>query len=123
MIWSVAGIVGCIIGYLNLRESQKTIDALRKLNGKHYLQYNTMQILGYGHYRNDLFRLAKHGVVLLIGVIAMVLPSPNPHEPVTPLGVAVSVGFCTIVGLLILASALDRRQYEIMEREENGKRH
>lgn len=114
MVWTLLGVVGLYFGVRNLRSSKRDIDALQKMNGHTFAQYQVMRVIAYGHYRNDLFRLAKHITILAIGVIAMILPNPQSTR-VSYTGVAITGGLFTIVLLLILASALDRRQREALE--------
>jgi hypothetical protein len=109
------GIVGTYYGSKNLADSRRDIQALQEMDGNTFSYYQVMRIIAYGHYRNDLFRLGKHVTVLVIGVIADLLPSPAQNTPVSPSGIVVTVGLFSIVLLINMASALDRRQREALE--------
>jgi hypothetical protein len=115
MLWTLIGITGASFGVMNLRESLKDIHAIEALNGNRLPQHRVLSVIAYGHYRNDLFRLAKQVTIIVIGVIAMIIPPQNPKDPVTPVSLIVTGGLFTIAMLLVLASALDRRQREIAD--------
>lgn len=111
MIWTGLGVTGMWVGWKNLVDSRKDIEALQHANGERNLQtFPVMRLIAYGHYRNDLFRFAKHTTVAAIGVLAMIIPRQPNSEPVTPTGLVITIGFFTIVMLMLLASTLDRRQ-------------
>lgn len=116
MVWTAIGAIGLYFGIRNARESKKNIVALQTMNGHNLKTYRVLRLLAYGHYRNDMFRMAKHSIILFVGLMAMISPPvDNTRHAVTPVGVIVAVGFFAIAVLLALASALDRRQREIME--------
>lgn len=111
MIWTALGVAGMWIGWRNLSDSRKDIEALAHANGEKNLQtFPIMRVIAYGHYRNDLFRFSKHVTITAIGVIAMTIPQVPNADPVTPTGLVLTIGIFTIVMLILLASTLDRRQ-------------
>ena len=85
------------------------------MNGKNLATYRVMRIVAYGHWRNDLFRLSKHCCIFFIGVLAMVLPPQNPQAQVSPLSLVITGGLFAISLLLIMASALDKKQRDALE--------
>lgn len=110
------GCVGTTIGWGNLKESKADLDALHKMNDDNLGRYRVMRVIAFGHYRNDLFRLAKHISVLAIGLLACVIPPmSSTQHGVTPTGIVITGGLFTIVLLLIMASALDRRQRDAID--------
>lgn len=116
MLWTLIGVTGGIFGIQNLKDSKKNIDALLALNGKNIEKYRPLRMLAYGHYRNDLFRLSKLFTITTVGVIAMLAPPVTKNaQPISPVGVAITVGFFLIAIQVLLASILDRRQREAME--------
>lgn len=108
--------MGMYFGYRNLASSRADIARLHKLNGQTFAKYQAMRVIAYGHFRNDLFRMSKHVTITTIGVISMVLPqSPGTTNHVTNSGIVITGGLFTISVLLVLASALDRKQREALE--------
>lgn len=81
------------------------------MNGHTFGKYQSMKILAFGHYRNDLFRLAQYLIITMIGLLACIFP-PTLSKAV---GLVVTGGLFTIVLLLIMSSILDHRQRELME--------
>lgn len=122
LVWLLLGCVGVYFGWANLRDSKRDLDALHTLNGGNLAKYQIMQLIAYGHYRNNLFRLAKFCTVLAIGLIASVLPPTKPGSTNGPIvGVVITGGLFTIVLLLVMSSILDRRQRDaIKEIDELG---
>lgn len=78
--------------------------------------HREMQIIAYGHYRNNLFRFSKLLIIFMIGILAMILPPSKPGASQTsPTAIVITVGLFAIVVLLVMASALDQRQREVLE--------
>lgn len=89
------------------------------MNGRNLAQYRELRLIAYGHYRNDLLRFANHLTIVAIGAISMIIPnSGNETAHYDPAAVIVTVGFFTLSLLLTIASALDRRQREVLENSE-----
>lgn len=114
MIWTLLGLAGSSLGWANLKQSRKELAALHEMNGNTFQQYTTMRIIAYGHYRNDLFRLSKQVVILVVGIVAMFVPPVDNSQPVSPLGWVITIGLFAIALLIVMASALDRRQREAL---------
>jgi hypothetical protein len=114
MVWTTIGLIGMNFGIRNIISSKRDIAALRKMNGHNVAKYQPMKIIAYGHYRNDMFRLAKHGTITMIGILSMIIP-PTSAGTITPVGLVITVGLFTISIMLVMASALDRRQREVLE--------
>lgn len=111
------GVIGVYFGYRNYRSSKRDIYMLHEIRkGGSVEHYRALRIIAFGHYRNDTLRLAKHSVVLAIGIISALLPNPSSRS--TPTQIVVTVGLFVIIVLLILASALDRQQRENLEEQE-----
>ena len=116
------GAIGVYLGWGNLKESNKDVQALHKMNGNRLGRFRVMRVIAYGHYRNDLFRLAKHVTVLVIGVMACVLPKARgTSNQLSPTSIVITVGLFTILLLIIMASALDRRQRDAVEEIEEAR--
>lgn len=122
ILWTLFGSVGVVLGWKNLKSSRLDIQALHEINGHTLKTYSEMKIIAYGHYRNNLFRLAKHTIVLSIGLISMLLPPANGNSAgkVTPIGVVITGGLFSIVLLLLMSSALDKRQREALNDVEDS---
>lgn len=113
MIWTVIGLIGMYFGWSNLKSSRADIEAIDEMNGNALKQHRVMRILAYGHYRNDLFRFSKHIVIAGVGILAMITPaSPGTTASPTLTSLIVTGGFFTIAILIVIASALDKRQRE-----------
>ena len=122
MIWTLLGGFGLYFGWVNLRNSRRNLEALHEMNGQTFATYRIMRVIAYGHYRNNLFRFAKHLTVFAIGIVSMLLPNfkvtgtgGHSQNIVSYTQVVVTGGLFTIVLLLIMASVLDRRQTEALE--------
>lgn len=87
------------------------------MNGKTFAAYRSMRVIAYGHFRNDAFRMAKHTTITAIGVISMILPASNNQAAthISYTSVVITGGLFTISVLLVLASALDKKQRESLE--------
>lgn len=111
--WTLTGLVGIYLTANNLRDARRYITAI----GRAYEQVTVtdeMRIIAFGHYRNELLRLWMFLVVCGIGIVAMITPPSNRHQPVTPVGIAITLGLFTITAALVLASFLDRRQRDLL---------
>lgn len=115
IIWTALGLVGMAFGWSNLQSSKHDVEALRVMDGQNLAQYRVMRVIAFGHFRNDLFRFAKHITITAIGALSMVIPPASPKGgAVTPTGVVVTGGLFTIVLLVIMSSVLDHRQREAL---------
>jgi hypothetical protein len=116
MVWTLIGLIGMYFGISNLHWSNNDLRALKALNGGNVKRFTIMRVIAFGHWRNDLFRLMKQLTITVIGVIAMILPTPpRQTTPITPVGVLITGGLFTISILIVMASVLDRRQREALE--------
>lgn len=116
MLWTLIGVIGMYFGVHNLSVSRADIKRLQEMNGNRLAAHDVMRVIAYGHFRNDTFRLAKHSTITMIGLFSMLLPpAPGTSSHVTPAGATITAGFFTISILLVLASALDRKQREALE--------
>lgn len=114
MIWTTIGLVGLFFTRRQLHRTSQLIEATRKFNGHNLPQHRELRIIAYGHFRNAMFRLAKTLTLVVIGVFAMILPNTNRSDQVTPVGVAISIGFFMISLLIVIPGILDERQAELM---------
>jgi len=117
IMWFLIGVIGMYFGIGNVRASRQDMARMDKLNGRNLAAYKAMRVIAFGHFRNDCFRLAKHCMITLIGLIAMLLPPTNKAQPVTPTGLVITVGLFTISMLIVLASVFDKRQRDFLEEQ------
>lgn len=112
ILWVAIGLVGLFFTVSNLRDINRNIEAVRKLNGNRLPHYDQMLIVAFGHYRNELFRVGKTVTIIALGVLTMGLR--NASSGYTTAGVAVTIGFFMIALLIVLPSILDKRQRLLM---------
>jgi hypothetical protein len=115
--WAIIGAVGTWIATRNLQSSRRELERVEKANGNRFKgDFDSIRILAFGHYRNDLFRLGKHMTILLIGIISCISPAVNSQSQgqVSATQIVVTLGLFMIALMLVMASALDRRQREFL---------
>jgi hypothetical protein len=85
----------------------------RRIPG-HYSKARTL--LARGHIRREIIRLAQGGIVLTIGIYAVVQPNPLPGPVVvSPFALVLTVGLLALGALTGLQSVLDSRQRTMAE--------
>lgn len=114
IIWTLCGVVGLSFSHKNLKEIRLSQRALYRLNGNKIESIHILKIIAFGHYRNEMFRVGKASLIVISGVCAMIIPPANPDVPVSPLQIII---LCAVFGIalqIVMASALDARQREIL---------
>jgi len=110
--WTLIGVVGAFSSLWNISDIRRQINDIDKL---HTQLGDTPEMVGMmtiaaGHFRNEMIRVAKCGLICMVGFVAMVIPPANQTNPISPLSVIVTFGVFGIATLITLASMLDRRQ-------------
>lgn len=116
LVWTILGIIGTFITYDNMRDARKYIEAVEKMNGKNLVNYRMLTVIAFGHYRDEMFRLIKFAAITAAGVALMLTPPADAKQPISATQVVVFIAFFTLEITMLAASALDRRQREIMRR-------
>lgn len=116
MIWTAIGVVGVWYAQHNIRDARKYIVALEKLNGDKLPEHEQLSIIAFGHFRNEILRMAVFAVICMVGVLAMITPSASGSMHVSTTGLIVTFGLFTIGVLEIIKSALDKRQRQLLGR-------
>lgn len=112
LAWIAIGLIGLYFTVSNLRDINKNIEAVRRLNGNRLPHYDLMLVVAFGHFRNELFRVGKIVTIVALGLIAIGLR--NVTNRYTAASVAVTIGFFAIALLIVLPSILDKRQRILM---------
>lgn len=115
IIWTLTGLFGAYFTWSNLNDSKKYVKAVSAMNGERLVLARELRIIAFGHYRNELLRLAMFAIIITIGIAAMLTPPAVAHQPVTPVAIAITMGLLGITALLVIASFLDRRQRDLMK--------
>lgn len=115
IIWTLIGVFGVFMCSKNIQESNKSLDALRVMNGHTIARFTELRVIAFGRWRNDLFRMSKSVVITGVGIVACLAPPASPDTPsITPVGVAITVALFAIEILVVLASTLDNKQREML---------
>lgn len=117
IMWTLTGLVGIYITWSNLKDSRKYVTALRRMNGTNLKAMREMRIIAFGHYRNEVLRIALFGIIIAVGVAAMITPPATSNQKITPVSIAITIGLLAITAILVAASFLDRRQRDLMMEE------
>lgn len=121
IIWVGMGFIGLYLNRFNLNDTRKYREAVEKLNGNNLMGYKLMKVIAFGHYRNELFRLAFNTAVIFAGVFSVITAPAIPrgyHVPIfSPRTMVITASFfiMQLVGS-ILPSLLDKKQREEMGR-------
>lgn len=114
VIWTVLGVLGGYITWLNATDAKRYIDALRAIDGNTLKMHQQMQVIAVGHYREEMLRLIKFVIITSVGIAAMFSPPADPARPISALSLTVTLGFFGLVITMLVASLLDKRQRELM---------
>jgi hypothetical protein len=114
ILWTLMGIFGMYFSWRNMQDARLYVIAIEKLDGNNLARANEMRIIAFGHYRNEILRLCKFSVVISVGVAAMIAKPADPAAPISPLSLIITIGLFALVGLMSAASALDRRQRDLL---------
>ena len=104
VIWTFIGLVGLVVTIKNLNDAYGSRARYIELgfNGAGLL-------LAAAHIRRESMRILIEASIAGIGIAAMLAPPANPAQPVTALGVIVTMGLFIINAATTLDSILDRR--------------
>lgn len=104
LLWTSVAVIGFAINIWAVADATADL---------HYLQASGLngarEIVARANIRSDAINVIIQLIMLCIGAFAMSQPPANPDRPVTPGGIVVAGGLICIAVLLVLKSALNRR--------------
>lgn len=118
IIWTLTGVAGIYFTLDNLKDARLSITAIRKMNGHNLSSAPELSIIAFGHYRNEVIRMMMCGVIVAVGIAAMITPPiANAPKHTTPVSLAITIGLFMLTALIVSSSFLDRRQRDLLMRD------
>jgi short subunit fatty acids transporter len=122
-LWTFSGIVGFLVAAWGLRGSVANMSNLAGQTFEDPIEREAAKVVTINYVLHDLLRTLTFVLVTIVGIIAMTQGPPEGSPTITtPVGLALTVLFFTIVVISGTHSALDQRQRATLDRMFNEER-